>query len=737
MLFLTALGSNLTIQKNENLSQIVIDATKHLNAEESSTFINYEINNFVSWTPDVTPPPLNIVAKAQNDFLPEEVITNAYYLPTPKSFPFYKDESGVDDKYAVITAPSVEYLGLAVIAGNAKAPLLLANRISISQELADQLLLEPENSSLTYSDLIDTDYHFYSSSAGNKVKNSYKITSIFRSDANAKVYSNLLDNKFIIASTMTTLPGTFGINFKIVNKNVATMQRLFAFINAYLKVSENFYNLDYNKVAVVTASVVDDTQITPLLRFNKVYNYYKTRQNILFSVIILIFIPFFVSSFFNVSKSLAKRSKFGVRLTLLALFSYSLTIFIIGAVRILNFDYALIYLPNYYSFILISLFLIIQLIFIKATINKNKKTASSGPIDGKPVIIQQVPNRALSSGLTKDLDNMMRSEALNKKYDFLVIDSNKKRPLSMIKDYKANFENSTANTVLIRGAGIESLWPTIAAKLSNKRIIVAIHGMWSDLHYISRIKRWISLNVIEPLILSLCDEFYTVYDGAIKKRNLKNYKDKYSGTIYNPISMNDESKNNKSNKRIQSIKKDDIVGLFVGRISREKGIQTILDSLHIMSKFENQYNFKMLFVGDGPDIEYFKELARKNNLSDVTTFVGEKSDIDNYYKRANLILFPSLHENMPMAILEAINHKKYIISTNVGGIPEVLTTNVGYKFFEPNNTTQLTSILKKTLESKIYKKEFPYLTSEVADKFSFTKFEQSIDKLLTGEINNE
>ena len=88
--------------------------------------------------------------------------------------------------------------------------------------------------------------------------------------------------------------------------------------------------------------------------------------------------------------------------------------------------------------------------------------------------------------------------------------------------------------------------------------------------------------------------------------------------------MNDESKNNKNNKRIQSIKKDDIVGLFVGRITREKGIQTILDSLHIMSKSENQYNFKMLFVGEGPDIEYYKELAWKNNLSDVITFVGEK-----------------------------------------------------------------------------------------------------------------
>ena len=122
------------------------------------------------------------MCEGTNDFLPEEVITNAYYLPTLNLF-VYKDESGVDDKYAVITAPSVEYLGLAVIAGNAKAPLLLANRISISQELADQLLLE-RSIVLTYSDLIDSDYHFYSSSTGNKVKNSYKITSIFRSDAN-------------------------------------------------------------------------------------------------------------------------------------------------------------------------------------------------------------------------------------------------------------------------------------------------------------------------------------------------------------------------------------------------------------------------------------------------------------------------------------------------------------------------------------------------------------------------
>ena len=179
------------------------------------------------------------------------------------------------------------------------------------------------------------------------------------------------------------------------------------------------------------------------------------------------------------------------------------------------------------------------------------------------------------------------------------------------------------------------------------------------------------------------------------------------------------------------------MGLFVGRINREKGIQTILDSLHTMSKYDNHYNFKMLFVGDGPDIGYFKSIARNYNLGDVVTFIGEKSDVDIYYRRSDFIVFPSLHENMPMAILEAVNHKKYIISTNVGGISEILTTNIGYKFFEPNNANQLTSILKKTLESKIYKKEFPYLTSEVADKFSFTNFEQSIDKLLTGKTEHE
>ena len=141
----------------------------------------------------------------------------------------------------------------------------------------------------------------------------------------------------------------------------------------------------------------------------------------------------------------------------------------------------------------------------------------------------------------------------NKKYDFMLLIVVKK---TIIYDMIIRKVSKILTcTVLIRGAGIESLWPTIAAKLSNKRIIVAIHGMWSDLHYISRIKRWISLNVIEPLILSLCDEFYTVYDGAMNKRNLQNYKDKYSGTIYNPISMNDEGKNNKSSKRIPNIKR--------------------------------------------------------------------------------------------------------------------------------------------------------------------------------------
>lgn len=732
MLVLTTFGSNLTIQKNENLSQIIIDSTKNTNNETYHVFINYQINNVQAWTPDFTPPPLNIVTKSQNDFLPEELIANGYYLPTSKSLPFYKDESGVGNQYAVIIAPSVNYLGLSVVAGNPAAPLLLANQISISQELADQILLEPEYSDLTYSDLINTNYYFFSSSTGNKVKNSYRIVSIYKNDIHSRTYNTILENKFVVASTMTSLPGTFGINFKIVNKNVATLQRLFAFINAYLNVSENYYNLDHNKFAVVSASVVSDTQITPILRFDKVYNYYKVHQNILFSVIILLIIPFFLTSFFNVAKSLAKRSRFGIRLTLLALLSYSFTIFLIGVVRILNFDYALIYLPNYYSFLLISLFLIGQLIYIKLNIKKSNKEKKRVDNTLKPIIIQQTPNRAVSSGLTKDLNNMMESKLLNEKYDFLVVDSSKKRPLTMIKDYKESFENSEAKTVLIRGAGIESLWPTIAAKLTNKKIIVAIHGMWSDLRYIGTFKRWISLNIIEPLILSLCDEFYTVYEGAINKRNLKNYKDKYKGTIYNPISMQNDKAIVGRQKRFPNVKKGDVVGLFVGRITKEKGIQNLLESLILLYKDDAELNFKMVFVGDGPDIESFKAFALKNGLSEVVTFVGETTEVASYYKRADVIVFPSLHENMPMAILEAINHKKFIITTNVGGIPEILTTNNGYRFIEPNRIDQLTSVLKDTLENKLYKKEFPSLSFEQSERFSFKTFEENVDALLDG-----
>ena len=71
----------------------------------------------------------------------------------------------------------------------------------------------------------------------------------------------------------------------------------------------------------------------------------------------------------------------------------------------------------------------------------------------------------------------------------------------------------------------------------------------------------------------------------------------YNGTDLKPL-KNKEDAINKINKMF-NLKKDDTLLLFVGRITSVKNIFFILDSLKLLN--EDNYNFKMLFVGEGAD----------------------------------------------------------------------------------------------------------------------------------------
>lgn len=110
--------------------------------------------------------------------------------------------------------------------------------------------------------------------------------------------------------------------------------------------------------------------------------------------------------------------------------------------------------------------------------------------------------------------------------------------------------------------------------------------------------------------------------------------------------------------------------LFVGRLSQEKGIETIIS----IAKILPDITFKI--VGRGSEMERLHRLGdRCPNLEFVGFRMGD--ELKQLYRDATVVLIPSrVHEVFPLITLEAMSVGKPVIASRVGGLPEIIEDGV-------------------------------------------------------------
>ncbi len=99
--------------------------------------------------------------------------------------------------------------------------------------------------------------------------------------------------------------------------------------------------------------------------------------------------------------------------------------------------------------------------------------------------------------------------------------------------------------------------------------------------------------------------------------------------------------------------KNEKVFLFVGRINKLKNIFFIAKSLE---ELKDNIDYKMIFVGDGPDEKEFKEYINNSSIKDKVIFTGKITDrqlLAKYFATADLFLFPSLYDASSIVQIEA------------------------------------------------------------------------------------
>uniref|UniRef100_T1GSB3 Glycosyl transferase family 1 domain-containing protein n=1 Tax=Megaselia scalaris TaxID=36166 RepID=T1GSB3_MEGSC len=111
--------------------------------------------------------------------------------------------------------------------------------------------------------------------------------------------------------------------------------------------------------------------------------------------------------------------------------------------------------------------------------------------------------------------------------------------------------------------------------------------------------------------------------------------------------------------------------VVASRLVYRKGIDLLAE---VLWRFKDRSNVRFLIAGDGPKRDLLEEIREKANMQERVDIIGavEHSKVRDVLVKGDIFLNTSLTEAYCMAIVEAASCGLQVVSTKVGGIPEVL-----------------------------------------------------------------
>lgn len=242
-------------------------------------------------------------------------------------------------------------------------------------------------------------------------------------------------------------------------------------------------------------------------------------------------------------------------------------------------------------------------------------------------------------------------EALGGKIFRLSEERSIKKFFPYMKSLKVFFKGHDEYKIVHSHIDAMSVFPLYAAKKAGVPVRIA-HSHTSKSYGKCR---FILKNVFKLFINKFCNYSFACSKDA--GRYLFGKKAVESGkvtVIKNGIDCNvfafDKEKRNEMRKKL-SFSDDDTVLCHVGRFDKNKNQSFVLEVLNALKK--RGVNAKALFLGEGEDLKKVQELSKKLCLENDTVFAGVVSNVFDYLQAADVFVFPSIFEGLPLTLVEA------------------------------------------------------------------------------------
>ncbi|KPK66855.1 MAG: hypothetical protein AMS21_00140 [Gemmatimonas sp. SG8_38_2] len=167
--------------------------------------------------------------------------------------------------------------------------------------------------------------------------------------------------------------------------------------------------------------------------------------------------------------------------------------------------------------------------------------------------------------------------------------------------------------------------------------------------------------------------------------------------------------------------------VYVGRLSSEKGIPILFESLGKLK--EQNYDVELTLLGDGEDRDFLENLAKEKGIEDRVVFGGfvDQATITEILRASDIFVLPSFAEGIPVALMEAMAIGIPVIATYVGGVTELVVDQITGQVVFPSDANGLSEAIARYVDDP----EFCRVVSRNAREKVAAEFniEDQVDKL--------
>jgi len=181
-------------------------------------------------------------------------------------------------------------------------------------------------------------------------------------------------------------------------------------------------------------------------------------------------------------------------------------------------------------------------------------------------------------------------------------------------------------------------------------------------------------------------------------------------------------------RRLFGLPEDQFVVGWVGRMTEVKRLPDVIASFAELRR--RGVDATLCLVGDGPDRQAAEVQARALGIARHVLFVGYQRDVSSYYSMFDVLLLASANEGTPVVAIESLAGGRPVVSTRVGGVPDVVSDGVDGLLCDPGDVSGLATALGQLAASTALRSRFGEAgQARIVPRYSVDRLVDDVDAL--------